>query len=734
MKTGSIQNNLNELLGRLPDAKKVGDNRWVASCPVDGHSTPQNHLSITDAGDKILLACFSNRNHSYSQICQALGLRPESQPINPKRRIDALYDYRDKDGKLLYQVVRYKPKSFTQRRPDGKGDWIYNLKGITPVLYRLPELSATPKGQVVFIAEGEKGVNSLVEQGLTATCSPMGAGKWREEYNSAFINRDVIILPDNDEPGKHHAEQVLTCLSKIAKTVKIIQLTGLKEKEDIHDWFNQGHSSQDLLKLIETEPSLSRSEAINLPALLDDIASFIRSYVVLSEHQLQAIILWVIHTHIIESAVTTPYLNIYSAEKRSGKTRLLEVLEVLVARPWFTGRVTSAVLARKVDAECPTLLLDESDAAFKGEKEYSETLRGILNTGYRRGGKSSVCVGKGADISYKDLSTFCPKAIAGIGKLPGTLADRSIPIQLKRRNANETVAKFHPRKIPTEIQSLKERLVQCTSLDLSEIELIIPSELDDRAADCWEHLLIIAETAGNSWPEKARIAAIALMTGEVRQDDSLGIQLLTDIREITKDKSEHISSADLIEALLKVDESPWSDLNGRSLNARRLAALLKTYGIHSQTIRQGSRTFKGYQVADFQDAFNRYLSKNGLQSVTSVTDSFEPIVKYEPNSSVTNGPKEQNVTDNPQSYANRNVTDVTDKTLFIREKDKNELDDESESDSSCEVLDSWRKTAIPAWRRVLKESISQGDIKREEYARKMLQEVLKDPAYREVQS
>ncbi|PKH45500.1 topoisomerase, partial [Dehalococcoides mccartyi] len=147
---------------------------------------------------------------------------------------------------IHYQVVRYKPKSFTQRRPDGKGDWIYNLKGITPVLYRLPELSATPKGQVVFIAEGEKGVNSLVEHGLTATCSPMGAGKWREEYNSAFINRDVIILPDNDEPGKHHAEQVLTCLSKIAKTVQIVQLTGLKEKEDIHDWFNQGHSSQDL--------------------------------------------------------------------------------------------------------------------------------------------------------------------------------------------------------------------------------------------------------------------------------------------------------------------------------------------------------------------------------------------------------------------------------------------------------------------------------------------------------
>ncbi|ACZ62397.1 hypothetical protein SDC9_07184 [bioreactor metagenome] len=722
--------NIDDFLSRLPDARKVRDNHWVASCPVEGHSTPQNHLSITDVGDKVLLTCFSNRNHSYQQICQALGLKSDSQPTEFKRCIDSLYAYKDRDGNLLYQVVRYKPKSFAQRRPDGRGGWIYNLKGITPVLYRLPELLATPQDHVIFIAEGEKGANSLVEHGLNATCSPMGAGKWREEYNSAFTNRSLVILPDNDEPGENHAQQVFDSLSKVTPTIQILHLPGLREKEDVFDWFAQGHTAEELLELVELIPSQSD---LDLAVLLDDIASFIRSYVILNEYQLQAISLWVLHTYTLENALTTPYLNIYSAEKRSGKTRLLEVLEVLVARPWFTGRVTSAVLARKVDAECPTLLLDESDAAFKGEKEYSETLRGILNTGYRRGGKSSVCVGKGADISYKDLSTFCPKAIAGIGKLPGTLADRSIPIQLKRRNVNETVAKFHPRKITTEIQRLKERLVQCTSIGLSEIELIIPSELDDRAADCWEHLLIIAETAGNSWPEKARIAAIALMTGEVRQDDSLGIQLLTDIREITKDKSECISSADLIEALLKVDESPWSDLNGRSLNARRLAALLKTYGIHSQTIREGNRTFKGYQVADFQDAFNRYLSKNGLLSVTSVTDSFEPIVKCEPNSSVTNGPKEQNVTDNPQSYANRNVTDVTDKTLFIREIDKNELDDESESDTSCEVLDSWRKTAIPAWRRVLKESISQGDIKREEYARKMLQEVLKDPAYREVQ-
>jgi hypothetical protein len=125
-------------------------------------------------------------------------------------------------------------------------------------------------------------------------------------------------------------------------------------------------------------------------------------------------------------------LAITSAEKESGKTRLLEVFETLVANPWFTGKVSAAVLTRKIDAQHPTLLLDESDAAFGGDKEYAEALRGVLNTGHRKGGKSSCCVGQGANTTFRDFSTFCPKAIAGIGKLPDTVAGRAISVRLKR--------------------------------------------------------------------------------------------------------------------------------------------------------------------------------------------------------------------------------------------------------------------------------------------------------------
>ena len=107
----------------------------------------------------------------------------------------------------------------------------------------------------------------------------------------------------------------------------------------------------------------------------------IQRYVVLGDSESLALSLWVLHTHAIEAAFTTPLLSITSAEKECGKTRLLEVRDVLVARPWLTMRTTAAALLRRTDAKLPTLLLDESDAAFRGDREYAETLRGLLNSG-----------------------------------------------------------------------------------------------------------------------------------------------------------------------------------------------------------------------------------------------------------------------------------------------------------------------------------------------------------------
>ena len=161
----------------------------------------------------------------------------------------------------------------------------------------------------------------------------------------------------------------------------------------------------------------------DLAGMLDDVTRYIRRYVVLSDSQAVACTLWVAHTHAFAAAEATPYLNVTSAVKQCGKTRLLEVLEPIVPAPWLTGRVSAAVLTRKIDGERPTLLLDESDAAFTHRSEYGEALRSILNSGYRRSGRSSLCVGQGAGFAYRDFSTFCSKALAGIGALPDTVTD-----------------------------------------------------------------------------------------------------------------------------------------------------------------------------------------------------------------------------------------------------------------------------------------------------------------------
>ncbi|MEK7214362.1 MAG: topoisomerase, partial [Chloroflexota bacterium] len=200
--------------------------------------------------------------------------------------------------------------------------------------------------------------------------------------------------------------------------MKVVELPGLPEHGDVSDWLDVGHVYEELRTVVERAEAWRPVPAADGGELLREIENFIRRFVVMTNAQAALVSLWVIHTHAFDAADVTPYLAITSAEKESGKTQLLETLELLVADPWFTARVTAAVLVRKIDAEGPTLLLDESDAAFGADKEYAAALRSVLNSGYRRGGKASCCVGQGASISYKDFSTFCPKAIAGINKLP----------------------------------------------------------------------------------------------------------------------------------------------------------------------------------------------------------------------------------------------------------------------------------------------------------------------------
>jgi hypothetical protein len=379
--------------------------------------------------------------------------------------------------------------------------------------------------------------------------------------------------------------------------------------------------------------------------------------------------LWVVHSHAVDAADCTPYLSITSAEKRSGKTRLLEVLALLVARPWLTGRVSAAVLVRKTAVEQPSLLLDESDAAFKSDREYAEALRGILNCGFRRGGVTSLCVGQGASMSYEDFPVFGAKAIAGIGRLPDTIADRSVAIELRRRRSDEWVERFRQRKVEPEAVPLHAAAAAWAEANLealAEAEPELPDELDDRAQDIVEPLLAVADAAGGEWPERARQAAITLLAGERREDsDSLGVRLLRDVRDVFDEaKAERLRTTQILTALNKRDDAPWGGPGprGNPLDARSLARLLKPYRITRVTFRDGEKTFRGYEREGFEDAWERYLSRPGGGIGNTVTEDQNPRT-YAENPVTDDVSDKDNVTDkktgNRHTYAD--VTDVPDK-------------------------------------------------------------------------
>jgi Toprim-like len=359
---------------------------------------------------------------------------------------------RNEEGALV-GVARYLPGE------RGEAPKMIADTGSKRQLFPGPEAVDERDGYLLLV-EGEPDAIAAHSFGLAAVAIP-GANNWQTEWKQRFAGRKVAIVLDSDEVGRKATVHVAADLAPVAAEVR---LTDLDPKR--HD----GYDLTDYLMLLHREQVPDAKGLVQLRAergrlvepergqdVLDATARFLRRYVVLGEAELTAAALWVVHTHTFDAAEATPYLAINSAEKESGKTRLLETLELLVAKPWLTGRVTTAVLTRKVDREEPTLLLDESDAAFGGEKEYAEVLRGVLNTGYRRGGKTSVAVPAGRDWDYRDLATFCPKAIAGIGKLPDTVQSRSISITLKRKAAAEQVQRFRRKNVEAEAAPLRQR-------------------------------------------------------------------------------------------------------------------------------------------------------------------------------------------------------------------------------------------------------------------------------------
>jgi AAA domain len=245
-------------LARQLQAKGTGPGAWIAKCPA--HEDRTASLSIGTGEDgRLLMNCFAGCD--FADILKAAGVEPtkpngEGRPGKP--RIVATYDYRDVQGDVVFQVVRMTPKDFRQRRPDGKGGWIWG-RGDTPALpYRLPELIEASE---VYICEGEKDCDRLAKLGVVATTNPGGADrdgdggkKWPAGFARYFDGRHAILIPDNDDPGRRHVQAVAKKLSGTAASIRILELPGLPDKGDVTDWLTAGGTADELRRLAEAAP------------------------------------------------------------------------------------------------------------------------------------------------------------------------------------------------------------------------------------------------------------------------------------------------------------------------------------------------------------------------------------------------------------------------------------------------------------------------------------------------
>jgi len=275
----------------LPSLKKIGQrNEYQARCVFHDDKNPSFTVNA-ETGEYFCHGCGKKGHafHFYAKI-NSLDTKRDFPKIlkgiasdfgipidDTVPRFIKSYEYTDSNGKLLFQVVRYEPKTFKQRIPDGPGKWKYSLNGVAPVLYRLPKLSTASE---VLIVEGEKDVETLEGLGFVATTSPMGARKWRSEYSDCLKGKDVVLIPDNDTEGREHMQRVGSSLDGIAKSLKWLDLPGLPSKGDVSDWAatipTKEEAAERLSVMIESAKSYEPPKIKTLEDIVVELGEFSR--------------------------------------------------------------------------------------------------------------------------------------------------------------------------------------------------------------------------------------------------------------------------------------------------------------------------------------------------------------------------------------------------------------------------------------------------------------------------
>jgi putative DNA primase/helicase len=269
------------LLERLERVKRSGEG-WTALCPAHEDRNPS--LSVKEGEDgRALVHCHAGC--SKEDIVTAVGLTirdlfPTHEAAETGlRTIVDRYPYVDEQGELLFEAVRFEPKDFRQRRPDGDGGWIWKLEGSRRVLYRLPQVVEARQSRMIVVVEGEKDVHALEQVGLVATCNPMGAGKWRPEYAATLAGaRHVVVIPDDDAEGRKHALEVARSLVDTVEVVRVVPVWPKGEtKADVSDWLapagevgEREQAAQLLKEIIQRTPAFTLETAGSVSEILSD--------------------------------------------------------------------------------------------------------------------------------------------------------------------------------------------------------------------------------------------------------------------------------------------------------------------------------------------------------------------------------------------------------------------------------------------------------------------------------
>ncbi len=358
-------------------------------------------------------------------------------------------------------------------------------------------------------------------------------------------------------------------------------------------------------------------EPVQLDLLLDDLAREFRRFVVLPKWAAEMLALWGVHTYAFELREISTYLAIESPERRCGKTTLLMVLLELVNRPVVAANIGPPAFFRVIEEARPTLLIDEADTFLQGNEE----LRGILNSGYTKKtayvlrvapGRPGERAGTNGDgMTLVKFSSWCPKAIAAIGRLPDTLADRCILVRMHRKTREEKCERV--RDLDGRVLRRRcARFVQDHKGDISSATPHIPAGLSDRAADIWEPLLALAELGGEEWAQKARQAAEGL-TASAQENNPIGSLLVDILVTFAGAKGGRLFTREMVNQLNGFRNRPWMEMaKGKEVTEMWLAQQLRPYGVRPRTLRIHEARGKGYCVDDFTEVFRRYMPKAEL--------------------------------------------------------------------------------------------------------------------------